>query len=123
MLYFLIACLLAAPDRCVWSYDCMEPTRIAVDACVAECYADADWQTVRQECNAAERLCERDRFLACFAGPIPRAWLCEPVASDGTLWCQPHARRTCEEFDYDNDGDVDLYDYGRWLPSQWRLLR
>lgn len=123
MPYFLtIACLLAAPD-CVWSYDCMRSTQDLVNTCIDECYVEFEWDAVRRECNEAERLCERDRFFACFEGPKPQAWHCEPVASDGTLDCTNQARRECEEFDYDKDGDVDLYDWGRFPLDQWCPLR
>lgn len=101
----------------------MKPMRDLVNTCIDECYVEFEWDTVRRECTEAERLCERGRFFACFEGPIPQAWHCEPVASDGTLDCTNQARLSCEEFDYDKDGDVDLQDWGRWLPSQWHLLR
>ena len=100
----------------------MEPMRDLVNTCVDECYARHQWNQVRRACNEAERLCERGRFFDCFAGPIPQAQLCEVIASNGTVECTPHARKACEEFDYDDDADVDLYDYSRWLRSQTILI-
>lgn len=118
-MWIVLAILLALPDPCAWvSYECKRQPIADLYACTARCADSTGYDAAVIRCNAIQRKCDSDRFFACFLGPKPQAWLCEIIASDGTMDCSYHARFDCETFDYDQDGDVDLRDWAVWNETQ-----
>jgi hypothetical protein len=123
--WIIVAILLAVPENpCMWvAHDCKLGPRAALYACTARCAITTGYDEAVRACDALERKCESHHFFGCFLGPRPQAWLCEIIASDGTMDCDYHARAECETVDYDGDGDVDLRDWATWNESQIDWVR